>query len=362
MSIQPLSIKSGQGNYQVTFPASFDDLVHSMLAVPRSVVLIDSQVALIHAKVLAPLLAKRSTLSIAASEEEKTPAGVTKVWEFFQKSDATKQTNVIVIGGGIIQDIGQFAAHNYYRGLKWHYAPTTLLGQADSCIGAKCGINLGLYKNQLGVFHSPSHVWICTSFLSTLSDVEMCSGYGEILKLHLTRSGPELFRELATTISAQGWRNPLLSRFIRQSLEVKKTVIEEDEYEADLRRILNYGHTFGHALEAITNHAIPHGVAVAWGIDLINFIAWKRGLVDEQHFFEVHDLISRKFSWELPQLVTAEQLIAGTRRDKKVADGKVHLVLPDEMGSLAIVATPYEESLTRLVSEYLEKYNVVYWN
>ena len=150
--MQPLSIKSGQGDYQVTFPPCFDELVHAMLSVPRAVVLIDSQVASIHAEVLAPLLSTRPALSVLASEEEKTPVGVTKAWEFFQNSDATKQTNVIVIGGGIIQDIGQFAAHNYYRGLKWHYAPTTLLGQADSCIGAKCGINLGSYKNQLGVF------------------------------------------------------------------------------------------------------------------------------------------------------------------------------------------------------------------
>jgi 3-dehydroquinate synthase len=360
--LPPLPIHSGQGDYQVTFPTTLADLVSEMLTVPRAIVVIDSNVAAIHAEALAPLLSARPTLLVPATEEEKTPAGVNRAWEFFQKADATKQTNVIVLGGGIIQDIAQFAAHNYYRGLRWHFAPTTLLGQADSCIGAKCGINLGPFKNQLGVFHSPSHVWICLSFLETLSDVELCSGYGEIVKLHLTRSGPELFRELASEIDADGWRNPHLARFIRQSLEVKKGVIEEDEYEKDLRRILNYGHTFGHALEAITNHGIPHGVAVAWGMDIINFLAWRRGLVDESHFMEVHGFIARHFAWKLPRPVTATELINGTRRDKKVADGKVNLVLPDLIGGLSIIPTVYDESLNKDVADYLASYNVVHWD
>ena len=361
-SLPALNIHSGQGDYAVTFPATLSELVAAMLEVPRSIVIVDQHVAEVHAAALAPLLSARPTLLVPATEEEKTPAGVTRAWEFFQRSDATKQTNLLVLGGGIIQDIAQFAAHNYYRGLRWHFAPTTLLGQADSCIGAKCGINLGAYKNQLGVFHSSSHVWICLPFLETLSDVELCSGYGEIVKLLLTRSAPDLFRTLASEVNAGGWRNPSLSRFIRQSLEVKKGVIEEDEYERDLRRILNYGHTFGHALEAITQHGIPHGVAVAWGMDIINFIAWKRGLIEEAHFDEVHAFLSRHFAWNLSRRVTAEELVAGTRRDKKVADGKISLVLPNRLGGLAIVPTAYDTALVEQVADYLENHNVVHWD
>lgn len=362
MKLPALPIHSGQGDYAVSFPESLAALVESMMQLPKSIVIIDRNVVAKYADALAPLLSTRPTLLVDATEDEKTPAGVTRVWEFFQKSDATKQTNVIVLGGGIIQDIAQFAAHNYYRGLRWHFAPTTLLGQADSCIGAKCGINLGAFKNQLGVFHSPSQVWICLSFLDTLTDVELLSGYGEIVKLHLTRSGPEYFRELAEAVNRDGWRNPHLARFIRQSLEVKKAVIEEDEYESNLRRILNYGHTFGHSLEAITRHGIPHGIAVAWGVDLVNFLALRRGLITEEHFLEVHAFIARNFSWSLPRSVTADELIAGTRRDKKVADGKVSLVFPDRLGGLKIVPTPYDAELTRDVSDYLARYNVVHWN
>lgn len=362
MNLPPISILSGQGNYAVTFPDSLPELVAQMLSVPSAVVVVDSMVSAIYADALAPLLASRSTLVVPATEEEKTPAGIIRMWEFLQRANATKQTNILVLGGGIIQDITQFSAHNYYRGIRWHFAPTTLLSQADSCIGAKCGINLGAFKNQLGVFHSPAHVWICLPFLETLSDNELCSGYGEILKLHLTRSGPEFFRELASAVNGQGWRNLHLARFIRQSLEVKKSVIEEDEYEQDLRRILNYGHTFGHSLEAITQHSIPHGVAVAWGVDLINFLALRQGLIDESHFNEVHNFINKNFRWRLPRGFTAEILIDGTRRDKKVADGKVNLVLPNKLGGLCISPCNYDSTLISNVNDYLAKYNVVHWD
>jgi 3-dehydroquinate synthase len=299
---------------------------------------------------------------VDATEEEKTPSGVFRTWEFFQNADATKQTNVLVIGGGVVQDIAQFSSHNYYRGLRWHFVPTTLLAQADSCIGAKCGINLGAFKNQLGVFHSPAHVWICLSFIDSLADTEVRSGYGEIVKLHLTRSGPELFHELARVVGSEGWRGPMLSKFVKQSLEVKKGVIEEDEYEHDLRRILNYGHTFGHALEAITQHSIPHGIAVAWGMDLANFLALKRGMITQSHFDEVHVFLKIHFEWKLPRRVSAEDLVNGTRRDKKVSDGKVNLILPTSIGRLSIIPTAFDARLTEDVANYIRDYNVVHWD
>lgn len=361
-NLKPLAIRSGQGDYSVTFPSDIVELVEEMMGVPRSVVVIDSYVASLYEEALAPLLRSRPTLQVEATEEKKTPLGVTLTWEFLQNADATKQTNIIVIGGGIIQDIAQFSAHNYYRGLGWYYAPTTLLAQADSCIGAKCGINFGSFKNQLGVFHSPSHVWVCPTFLETLSEVELRSGYGEIIKLHLTRSGPELFHELAAEIDANGWCNPKLACFIRQSLVVKKGVIEEDEYERDLRRILNYGHTFGHSLEAITHHSIPHGAAVVWGMDLVNFLALRQGLIAEDHYLYIHGFFSRHFDCRISKKIAANELVDATRRDKKVADGKVNLVMPDRLGGLCIVPTSYDSRLTTDVGDYLAKHNVFHWD
>jgi len=357
-----LPIKSGQGDYTVDFVDSLVTLANEIARLPKAVILVDRNIVRLYSEQLAPALAAHPVLEIEAIEDEKTPEGVLRTLEFFQQTDSVKQTIVVAIGGGIIQDIATYAAHVYYRGLRWFFVPTTLLSMADSCIGAKCGINFGAFKNQLGVFHSPAHVWICLSFLDTLSDTELRSGYGEILKLHLTRSGPELFAELKDTVTREGWRNAKLASFIRRSLEVKKGVIEEDEYEHDLRRILNYGHTFGHALESVTHHGIPHGMAVAWGIDLVNFMAWRAGLLLEKDFLDMHEFIISHFSWQLASPVDACEVIEATRRDKKVADGKINLILPDRLGSLLIVPHAYDSELEKTVIAYFDHYNALRWS
>lgn len=357
-NLPDLPIRSAQGDYFVQFVPNVDSAVDAICALPNVVVVADRQIAELYGSPLKSVLTSQPCLLLEATEERKTPAGVLETWDFLLSANATRQTNVVVIGGGVIQDIAQLATHNYHRGLSWHFLPTTLLSMADSCIGAKCGINLGPYKNQLGVFHSPAHVWICSRFLDTLPDAEVCSGYGEIVKLHLTRSGPELFRELRDTVNSHGLRNSSLPEFIRRSLAVKKKVIEEDEYERGPRRILNYGHTFGHALEAITRHAIPHGIAVAWGMDVVNFIAMRTGRISAAHFDEVHAFLLRHFAWTLPQRIEVTHLIDATRRDKKNRDGLLTLVVPDRLGSLSIIQRPYDHELNDLITEYVAEYNV----
>ena len=356
--LPPLPIHSAQGDYRVEFPADLPSLVTGLQALPNTVVIADRHLAKLYAEPLGPLLNDRPCLLLDATEEKKTPVGVIETWEFLLEAKATRQTTVVVFGGGIIQDIAQFSAHNYHRGLAWHFIPTTLLSMADSCIGAKCGINLGAYKNQLGVFHSPAGVWICPDFLATLTDTEVRSGYGEIVKLHLTRSGPELFHELRDAVKRDGWRNPRLTELIRRSLEVKKGVIEDDEYERDLRRILNYGHTFGHALEAIAQYGVPHGIAVAWGMDIVNFIAWRTGRISAAHFEEVHSFIRDHYAWRLPHAITADGLIDATRRDKKNRNGLLTLIVPYKLGTLEIIQRSYDKELRDLVTEYLATYDV----
>ncbi len=357
----PLHIRSGQGDYTVEFVDSPEALADEIARLPHAVILVDQNVSRCYAKALAPAFASHPVYELVATEEEKTPEGVLDTLGFFQRTDSTKQTTVIAIGGGITQDIATFAAHVYYRGLRWFYVPTTLLGMADSCIGAKCGINFGPFKNQLGVFHSPSHVWICLSFLNTLSETELRSGYGEILNLHLTRGSPEFVAELKAAVILEGWRNAKLANFIRRSLEVKKGVIEEDEYERDLRRILNYGHTFGHALEAITRHEIPHGIAVAWGLDLAGFIAWQSGLQSKESFLTVHEFVVSHFGWTLRAPVDVRELIDAARRDKKVADGRINLILPDRPGSLRIVPRSFNADLESTVAAYFDNWNALRW-
>ena len=356
----PFTIRSGQGDYGVEFPADLESLLNQIETVQNALLLIDENVAKIYDGKLAPLLAGKEFLTIPANEEAKTLPGVQRVLDFLQQNNATKQTVVIAIGGGVIQDIATFSAHLYYRGLKWIYIPTTLLGMCDSCIGAKCGINLNGFKNQLGVFHSPSRVMICLSFLATLPESEITSGYGEIVKLLLTGSKAQ-FDLLQDAVGRGGLRNEQLGQLIYESLLVKKSVIEEDEYELDRRRILNYGHTFGHALEAITQHEIPHGKAVAWGVDLVNYIATQRGLLAQPEYDTIHAFIQKYFAHRASRPVSARELVEASRRDKKVVDGKVNLILLRTAGDLRIVPTVYDAQLEDEVGRYVSKKDVLSW-
>lgn len=355
--MQGFAIRSGQGDYEVAFPADLEALVGELDRGPALVVA-DRRVLDRYGEALAPALGRRAVHAVDANEDEKTLEGVGRLLSFLQREGATKQTRLIAIGGGIVQDLVAFSSHVYYRGLRWTFAPTTLLAMCDSCIGAKCGINLGAFKNQLGVFHAPSRVLVCSSFLDTLPDADVRSGYGEILKLLLT--GPRSqFEALVEVVDAQGFRNARLMELVRESLLVKKEVIESDEYERDLRRILNYGHTFGHALEAITEHEIPHGAAVAWGCDLANYLARERGLLSPEDYALVHAFIARHFAVRLTRALDADALIAAARRDKKVADGKLVLVLPRAPGRLEIVPVDFDERLRADVATYLERESVV---
>lgn len=355
--MQSLLIKSGQGDYAVDFHADLDTLAARLAQVSRAVAIIDRGVAGLYPQAFAPLTKSVPTLLIDATEDEKTLAGAGRVCTWLQQQNATKQTTLIAIGGGITQDVCAFAAHIYYRGLRWVYVPTTLLGMSDSCIGAKCCINHGSYKNQLGAFHSPGQVHLCTSFLDTLADEAIASGYGEILKLMFTGSRAHLER-LEKAVARGGLRNDDLPDLLRASLEVKKAIIEVDEYEKDLRRILNYGHTFGHALESLTDHEVPHGLAVAWGMDLVNYLAWQRGMLSESDCRQMKEFVQRHLSFALSRPIQAEKLIAAARRDKKVADGQVNLILAEKPGSLRVVKTPFDTSLEAHITDYVENHNV----
>ena len=355
--VETLKVRSGQGDYDVEFPPLVASVARGLSRIPKAVLVIDRKVAALHREGLAPVLSTLPVLELDATEDEKTLRGVEKVCAWLQTLGGTKQTTLITVGGGIIQDIACFAAHIYHRGIPWVYVPTTLLSMADSCIGAKCAINFNQFKNQLGFFYSPSKVLLCTDFTRTLADRDVASGYGEILKLMVISSEEKLSR-LSAQVARGGLRGADLGGLIRESLEVKRGVIEVDEYEKDLRRILNYGHTFGHALESWTDHEIPHGLAVAWGMDLVNYLSWTRGLLSEIHFREIQTFTRAHLPFRLSRPIDAQGLIAGAKRDKKVADGQINLILLERPGKLKIVKTPFDIELEGAIQDYVTKENI----
>lgn len=356
MTPESLRIRSSQGEYPVHFQPSIAEVVAQVMAQESALFVVDRKVADLYRDTLAPVLAA-GPLLIDATEEEKSLEGVSKVAAWLLSKGANRKTVMVVIGGGITQDLASFTAHIYHRGMRWVFVPTTLLAMADSCIGAKNGINFSHAKNQLGAFHSPAVVHVCVDFTRTLTAGDVTSGFGEVLKLALTGSDA-LFTDLAGQLDRDGMKTPELPRLIRACLEVKKRYIEEDEFDTGARRQLNYGHTFGHALESITSHGIPHGQAVAWGCDLINFLAVKRGHLDEATRARIHGVIRKHFACRLPRSVSAKELLAAAKTDKKAADGSVLLVFLERPGKLSLHKTVLDDALETQVAEYLGLHDV----
>lgn len=345
-------IKSEQGDYPVDFVAEVTAVPAIVDAGTETFVIIDERLADIYGDALGALFVY-PTYRVKADEESKTLTGVGVFVDWLLAHRATRSARIVAIGGGVIQDIATFASHIYYRGVPWTFVPTTLLSQADSCIGAKSSINVLPLKNQLGVFHSPDHVVVCSEFLKSLPQVEVDSGYGEIYKLALTNGGA-FFGELTEALRAAGHRNPQVLEMIRKALESKRLVIEEDEHESDLRRVLNYGHSFGHALEALTHNEVPHGIAVMWGMDLINFLGVKWGLTNPDTAARVRAVLAANTDYVISAIPSARDLVDTVKRDKKVRKGVMYFAVLHDEGDLRIVPKPLDEKLVAEVVEYLD--------
>lgn len=204
-------------------------------------------------------------ISIEADEKSKSLDRMSEFIIALRTLDANRDTTLLAIGGGVIQDIATFVASVYMRGLKWNYLPTTLLGMVDSCIGGKSSINVGKYKNLIGNFYPPENIYIDLQFIDTLSAEQRAAGLCEAVKICFAHTGTAFERYIALNPgSASSPENYL--EMIRLSLLSKRRFIEIDEHDHNERQLLNFGHTFGHAIEGASNFATPHGIAVGMGM------------------------------------------------------------------------------------------------
>lgn len=292
-------------------------------------------------------------------ENKKNMETVLDIIGFWHKLGVRKNWKVICIGGGITQDVTTIASNLFLRNVDWYFFPTTLLAMCDSCIGGKCGINFGEFKNQIGVFYPPKEIYIDIAFLNTLSAADYINGWGEILKFSLT-DGKKFYERIKQEDNYIPCRK--IEHFICEGLEVKKKIIEADEFEADLRRVLNYGHTFGHALEAYTHNEIPHGKGVIWGIDVVNYIAVQEKLISKEYYREIKDLIRRAFLPEKIEISKPETLFEIIKTDKKVRNNIVNLAVLDGESHLIIHPMKIDERLKGLFLNYIEETNDYYSN
>lgn len=346
-------VESGSRKYEVLFAKESSEIIAQLAAIKNTITIVDQHIERLYPELIAKVREFSPVYSIEASEENKTLTGAEAVLQILQKHNATKSTTVVAFGGGIVQDIVSFAAHIYYRGLNFVFVPTTLLAMCDSCIGGKCGLNYHGYKNQLGAFHPPEKVLIWNGFVDTLPEDAIYSGYGEIFKLMLI-GNTEMYHALKAVVAREGFKNSSVLSHIHQGLVIKKKFIEEDEFDNGVRRILNYGHTFGHALELATNYDVPHGIAVARGIDIANYIAWQKGFLSEKLYLDVHEFIESNFHCGMTPEISAESLLAHAQKDKKVANGKLNMIFMEEIGKFSIEPVLLDRQMNDIVHGYIK--------
>jgi 3-dehydroquinate synthase len=278
-------------------------------------------------------------LFFPGGEERKRLAEVEALAEEMVRRGADRSSLVLAFGGGIAGDLGGFLAAMFMRGIPLIQVPTTLLAQVDAAIGGKTGANLVSGKNLIGAFHQPRAVVIDPSVLSTLPAREFRAGLYEILKAGVIRSA-DLFETMASQSARILALEPdVVDDIIAESVAIKAEVVTADEKESDLRRILNFGHTIGHALEAETAYArLLHGEAVAFGMRAATRLAVLAGMLSTNDCNRILRCIDAYGA--IPSLdgIRAENLIARLGADKKTIQGKVHFVLPEGIGKVRVIS------------------------
>ena len=351
-------VKSTPRPYEVVWSPQYrtvvETIVKSLSENSSNFLLIDANVfTLYFSNVTIP---ESQVFKVLAVEQEKNLNTVCTVIDAIERLSPSKNNVIHVVGGGITQDIGAFVACIYKRGVPWHFYPTTLLSMCDSCIGGKTGINYKDGKNQLALFSAPRKVILCSEFLKTLHNREMRSGYGEILKLPVT-GGYAFLNLYERSLDANtGLPVPAhMKDLIFGALMVKRAVIEADEFELDIRRSLNYGHTIGHALEVLSGYKIPHGQAVALGMMVVNRMAVRRNLLTRSEDLAISRLAQPLLNMKDLDAIGYEGLGNLLQRDKKTLVNAFVFVLINSPGDTVFELYPKNSNTISEINMIIEE-------
>ncbi len=284
-------------------------------------------------------------LLLPAGEKAKTLKQVENIYQQLVDLNCDKETLLIALGGGTVGDVTGFVAATYLRGISYLQVPTTLLAMVDSAIGGKTGVNLPQGKNLVGAIHQPIAIAIDTEFLKSLPKREIVSGLVEILKYGAIWDR-EFWQELTEDLEAlMIVETTAILRAIRKSCAIKAGIVVRDEHEQDLRRILNFGHTVGHALENLSGYGqLTHGEAVALGMLCAGKISRQRGFINADDWRSLRTTLRCLPLPDLPSIAGAKVLEV-IRRDKKVRSGRLHFVLLEGLGKAVIVDDVTDEEI-----------------
>ena len=328
-----MQIKAATKEYAVQFSSDFSP-VKQLEIDEKTFVVIDRNVYNLYREQLFMDIPEMQLFLLDANEENKVMQTALDICEQMTAIRAKRNSKLISLGGGIVQDVTGFVANILYRGIYWTFFPTTLLAACDSCIGGKTSLNYKHYKNLLGTFYPPDQIHICTPFFKTLTERDFESGLGEVVKFNIMR-GENGISNMEEHIAMLLKRDDdTLQQFVESSLAFKKRFIEQDEFDRGVRIQLNFAHTFGHAFETVSNYAIPHGTAVAMGTIVANRISLSRGWMSTKRVERIEKILSQIIHID-KQIFDAnmEEMIAAIHKDKKQIGNSLTAVLiqGDEM-------------------------------
>jgi 3-dehydroquinate synthase len=326
------------------FKKLFHDKAYSQVAV-----LIDPNTQLhCYAKVK-DSLPEHETLQVPAGEEHKNLDTCKLIWEKLTELNFDRHSLLLILGGGVLGDMGGFCAATFKRGIDFMIMPTTLLAQVDASVGGKVGIDFMHFKNHIGVFCEPKATIIDTSFLKTLPERELRSGFAEVVK-HCLISDHAMWQTIRTKrLHEQEWE-----KLVQHSVNFKKSVTNQDPKEKGLRKTLNFGHTIGHALESYflaEGNRIFHGEAIAMGMVMETFIASEKKMIDKKELDEITAYLIQIFEkQEMPWGDSA--LIELTKQDKKNKGNEILMALPEGIGKAKWDIAVSEEELEKSFDYY----------
>ena len=347
--VPKFKVKSDIHNYTLEFINKLSFYLNSEISY-GDVVIVDDKILSYYPSIKACLKNKK-LIKIRSTENIKNYKNIIPIIKKIINHSFKKKNKLIAIGGGITQDVTSFIATILFRGVDWIFFPTTLISQADSCIGSKTSINFGNYKNQIGSFYPPKKIFIYTNFLKSLSKEDIFSGLGEISH-YLIIDSKKSFQCLINYFLNPDSKNLKIKSLILKNLMIKKKFIEQDEFDLNKRNILNYGHTFGHAIESVTKYKIPHGIAVSIGIDIVNYISVKKGFLKEIIRNEMKETL--KILWKNYNLkkINANKIFLAIKEDKKSDKKFIKLILCRDYGDCFIKKMLFNKILKNLINDY----------
>lgn len=284
--------------------------------------------------VLSRWVKESNYITIPSGDENKTLETATAVWQQLIDNNATRKSCLINLGGGVVSDLGGFCAATYMRGIACINIPTSLLAMVDASVGAKNGINMGGMKNYIGTFTDPIAVIINSDFLQSLDKEHLINGWAEVLK-HAIIGGSELWNQTASLTSIED--KTRWNALIASNIDLKKRIVDTDLHESGLRKVLNLGHTLGHALETWfikQNLHLDHGRAVAAGILIESAIAAEIHILKPNIFEEIRTRIDSVFERIPLQSKDFPAIVELLKKDKKNAFGKINMSLPCDIGTV----------------------------